>query len=337
MIKKVLIALGNYPTIEDEAREVLERTAKPDVAVGYLDEDDLIKRIEGANAVILGAPRLTRKVILAARKLEVICRRGIGVDNIDVKAASEQGVVVTNVPDILTPTVMEHAIMLMLAVSRKLVRADQSVRAGKWEKFDWVLNPELAGKTLGIVGLGSLGSALGNAARSSFGMRVLTNDNPHLKPDNVKEAGAKVVPFEELLRDSDYLVLTVPLTDETRGMIGERELRMMKRSSFLINVARGLLVDEVALYGALKDGTIAGAGLDVLERQPPEPDNPLLKLENVVLTPHCAGLTIETSRKLSLVCVEAITKLFKGEMPSPPVKVLNPDVARQYIAKSRRA
>lgn len=313
----------------------MEKVAKPDVAVGYLDEDELVERIEEANAVILGAPRLTRKVILAARRLEVICRRGIGVDNIDVKAASEQGVVVTNVPEILTPTVMEHAIMLMLAVSRKLVRADQSVRTGKWEKFDWVLNPELRGKTLGIVGLGSLGSALANVARSSFGMSVLTNDNPHLKPDNVKNAGAKVAPFEELLTNSDYLVLTVPLTEETRGIIGERELRMMKRSSFLINVARGLLVDEVALYRALKDGTIAGAGLDVLARQPPDPDDPLLRLENVVLTPHCAGLTIETSRKLSMVCVEAITKLFEGELPDPPVNVLNQEVARAYLARNR--
>ncbi len=314
----------------------MEKVAKPDVAVGYLDEDELIGRIEEANAVILGAPRLTRKVILAGRRLEVICRRGIGVDNIDVKAASERGVVVTNVPEVLTPTVVEHAIMLMLAVSRRVVRADLSVRTGKWEKFDWVLNPELRGKELGIVGLGSLGSALASVARSSFGMSILTNDNPHLKAENVKEAGAKAVPFEELLRNSDYLVLTVPLTEETRGMIGVRELRMMKRSSFLINVARGSLVDEVALYRALKDGTIAGAGLDVLVRQPPDPDNPLLKLENVVLTPHCAGLTIETSRKLSMLCVEAITKLFEGEMPSPPVKILNPDVAREYI-KSRRA
>ena len=284
----------------------------------------------------MGAPKITRRVVEAADHLEVIARRGIGVDNIDVGAASEKGVVVTNCPGVLSQTVAEHALLLMLGVSRRIAVADRAVRTGGWKEFDLTLTPEISGKTLGIIGMGSIGSLLAKIVKP-FAMRVLTNANAHLKPDRILEAGAEVVSLNELLAMSDYIILSLPLTPETKGMIGEKELALMKRSAFLINISRGLIIDEPALYRALHRKTIAGAGLDVLATQPPDPQNPLLGLDNVLFTPHCSGLTIETSLRLSLAVVDAITKLFRGEMPSAPVKVLNPDTARAYLPRVRAA
>ncbi len=287
------------------------------------------------SAVILGAPKLTRRVILAGEQLEIIARRGIGVDNIDIQAASEKGIVVTNVPDVLTPTVAEHAMLLMLGISRKIALADRAVRTGGWKEFDLVLNPELRGKTLGIIGLGSIGCRVSRIARDGFGMKIVTNRNPHLRMERARAVHAKVVSFDDLLKMSDYVLLAVPLSRESEGMIGERELSIMKTSAFLINMSRGKIIDEGALYRALRDKRIAGAGLDVLMKQPPYPDNPLLKLNDVLLTPHCAGLTIETSRELSFHCVKAIRALFSGRVPQKPVRILNPEVARRYVAKIR--
>jgi D-3-phosphoglycerate dehydrogenase len=318
MTRRVLVALGNYPTIEEKPKGLLSRVAQVEDAIGYLSEDDLVRRVKGVNAIILGAPRITRRVLEAADHLEVIARRGIGVDNIDVAAASEKGVVVTNCPDVLSQTVAEHALLLMLGISRRIVVADRAVRTGGWKEFDLTLTPEMSGKTLGIIGMGSIGSLLAQMVKT-FAMKVLTNENPHLKPDRIRAAGATVVSLRELLAESDYVVLSLPLTTETKGMIGEKELAGMKRSAFLINISRGLIVDEPALYRALLDKKIAGAGLDVLATQPPEPENPILKLDNALFTPHCSGLTIETSLRLSNAVVDAITRLFRGEMPTAPV------------------
>ncbi len=336
LTKRVLVALGNYPTIEDGPKSLLSKVAGVEDALGYLSEDDLVHRVKGVSAIILGAPRITRRVVEAADQLEVVARRGIGVDNIDVGAASEKGVVVTNCPDVLSQTVAEHALLLMLGVSRRIVVADRAVRTGGWKEFDLTLSPEISGKTLGIIGLGSIGSLLAEMVRP-FGMKILTNENPHLKAERVRKAGAVVVSMQELLGGSDYVVLALPLTAETRGMMGEKELAEMKRSAFLINISRGLIIDEPALYRALRDRTIAGAGLDVLATQPPDPQNPILMLENVLFTPHCSGLTVETSLRLSLAVVDGITKLFRGEMPTAPVRVLNPEIAREYLQSGRRA
>ena len=335
MEKKVLIALGNYPGMEEEAMEQLGRIAQIEIAPGIPSEDELKQYIRGASAVILGSPKLTRDVIYAAEKLEVIQRRGIGVDNIDVTAASERGVVVTNVLDTLSSTVAEHTILLMLGISRKIVQADRAVRKGGWNEFDQVLLPEISGKTLGILGFGSIGLAVAQAAKNGFGMRIATNDNPHLKRERAEKVAASVVSFEELLATADYLVVATPLTPETEGMIGERELGLMKPSSYIINVARGRIIDEASLFRALSEKRIAGAALDVFRKQPPDLDDPLLGLDNVLLTPHCAALTKENSRNLSNICVDALTRLFRGELPKAPVNLLNPRVAEEYLKRAR--
>ncbi len=334
MTKKILVALGPYPPIERAARVELEKFGQVDEVVGSLTEDDLVERIRDVNAVVLGAPKLTRKVILSANNLEVIARRGIGVDNIDLPAASEKGVVVTNCPGVLSSTVAEHTILLMLGISRKITVADRSVRTGRGKEFTSVLYSELTGKTLGVIGFGSIAIEVARIAKCAFRMKVITNDNRHIKRERVGMAGAELVnSLEELLRTSDYLVLTVPLSAETEGLIGEEQLNMMKPSSFFINVSRGKIVDEDALCVALQEHKIAGAALDVLVKQPPDPDNPLLKLDNVLFTPHCAALTIDTQRELSFACVEAISKLFSRELPDKPVNILNPEIASRYLER----
>jgi D-3-phosphoglycerate dehydrogenase len=335
MKKKVLIALGNYPGMEDEALERLGKIAQIEIAPGYPSEEGLKQYVREVSAVILGSPKLTRGVISAGERLEVIQRRGIGVDNIDVAAASERGVVVTNVLDTLSSTVAEHTILLMLGISRKIVQADEAVRKGGWNDFDRILYPEISGKTLGILGFGSIGLAVARAAKNGFGMVIVTNDNPHLRRERVEKVGARVVSFDELLATADYLVVATPLTPETEGMIGERELRLMKPASYIINVARGRIINEDSLLRALSEKRIAGAALDVFKKQPPDPDDPLLALDNVLLTPHSAALTKENSRNLSMICVDALTKLFSGELPAAPVNLLNPSVAEQYVKRVR--
>lgn len=333
--RRFLVAMGDIPPIHPDAIELLRKAGEVDVPTHLLPEDELVDRIKGVTAVFLGAPKLTRRVIQSADRLQIIARCGTGVDNIDIQTASERGVVVTNLLSMLARTVAEHTVLFMLAVTRELVVADRSVRTGHWKDFARIGHPEIYGKTLGIVGLGSIGGEVAEMARKAFHMRILTNENPHLKPDRVRKAAARVVPMEELLATSDYVVLSVPLTEETEKMIGEKELGTMKRTSYLINVARGKIVDQDALYRALKEERIAGAALDVLAKQPPDPGDPLMALDNVVFTPHCAAITNETGREASLLIVRAALDLLRGKLPRYPVNLLNPVVARKFVRNNQ--
>ncbi len=329
--KRFLVAMGDIPPIHPDAIEVLRRTGEVDVPRHLLSEDELVERIKGVTAIFLGAPKLTRRVIQSADRLEVIARCGTGVDNIDIQTATEKGVVVTNLLSMLARTVAEHTILFMLAITREIVVADRSVRTGHWKDFARIGHPEIYGKTVGIVGLGSIGVEVAEMAGRAFGMRILTNENPHLKPERVSRAGARVVAMDDLLSTSDYVVLSVPLNKETEKMIGEKELGLMKKTAYLINVARGKIVDQEALYRALSERRIAGAALDVLVKQPPDPGDPLVGLDNVVFTPHCAAITNETGREASMLIVQAALGLLEGELPKYPVNVLNPNVAREFV------
>ncbi len=222
-------------------------------------------------------------------------------------------------------------------VTRDVAVADRSVRTGKWKDFAKVPHHEIYGKTIGIVGFGGIGVAVAEMARNGFGMKVMTNQNSHLKPERVARTGAMVVSLDQLLKESDYVVLSVPLNSESEGMIGERELSLMKPTSYLINVARGKVVDQPALYRALAERRIAGAGLDVLAKQPPDPDEPLLKLDTVLFTPHDAAITIETGREASVMIARSILDLLHGTMPKYPVNVLNPPVAEAYVKRTGSA
>jgi phosphoglycerate dehydrogenase-like enzyme len=330
-MKRILVAMGDIPPPHQEGIDLLRTELEVEVATHLLTEDELVQRIGKFNIVWLGAPKLTRRVILAADNLEIISRGGIGVDNIDIPTASERGVVVTNVLDTLSKTVAEHTFMFILGITRDIGVADRSVRSGSWKEFAKISHHEIFGKTIGIVGFGGIGVAVAEMAKGGFGMKVLTNQNTHLKPDKVARTGVEVVPLERLLRESDYVVLSVPLNSESEGMIGEKELALMKPTSYLINVARGKVVDQKALYAALAEKRIAGAGLDVLAKQPPDPEDPLLKLDNVLFTPHDAAITIETGREASVLIARSILDLLHGTLPKYPLNILNPSVADAYV------
>ena len=332
-MKRILAAMGDIPPPHNDGLDLLRTEMEVVVATHLLTEDELVEIIKEFNVVLLGAPKLTRRVLLAADKLEIISRGGIGVDNIDIPTASEKGIVVTNVLDTLSKTVAEHTFMFMLGITRDIAVADRSVRTGKWKDFAKIPHHEIYGKTLGVIGFGGIGVAVAEMGKKGFGMRVLTNQNPHLKPERVAKTGAEVVSLDQLLSDSDYVVLSVPLNTESEGMIGQRELGLMKPTSYLINVARGRVVDQPALYRALSERRIAGAALDVLVKQPPDADEPLLKLDNVIFTPHDAAITIETGREASLIIARSILDLLHGRMPKYPVNVLNPQVAEAYVKR----
>jgi len=324
--KKILIALGEVPPLHGDAKQLLSEVAEINEIVPFVSEDRLIELASDVDAIMVAAPHITRRLIEASNRLRIIARLGTGIDNIDIEAATEKGILVTNLPGMFSETVGEHALLLMLAVSRKLILADRAAREGRWNEFHMVPRTELFEKTLGVIGFGGLGSAIAEKCIAAFKMKVLTNSNNHLKHELVRKVGANVTSLEELLRLSDYVVLCLPLNDETKKSFGKREFELMKSSAILINVSRGGILDEDALYEALHDEKIAGAGLDVLAKEPPEHDNPLLKMDSVIFTPHCSGITRESSRRVSLLCAQAVMDYFEGKLPKPPVNIVNPKV-----------
>lgn len=277
-------------------------------------------------ALILLSDRIDREVLEKAWKLKVISTMSAGYDHIDLKEATARGVYVTNVPSVLTDAVAEFALALLFSVARRIVEADRFLRRGFW-KIAWspmfMLGPEISGKTLGIIGLGAIGKAVAMRARG-LNMRVVYFSRTR-KPDVEAELGISYRPLNELLSESDFILLSTALTPETVRMIGERELRSMKSSSYLINISRGAVVEEKALVKALKEGWIAGAALDVFEKEPIDPDNPLISMDNVVLTPHMASATFEARRRLAEKAAENILSVLRGEAPP---SLLNPEVIK---------
>lgn len=257
---------------------------------GAEDEAELIRRIGAATAVIniRAYSKFTAPVLDACPQLRIISIWGTGTDNVDLEACGTRNVTVANTPGVNAHSVAEHTLALMLAVTRGIPAMDAAVRAGQWPRR---LLTQLEGRTLGLVGLGAIGSRVAELARP-FGMRVLAST---WGPDNGRAAvlGARHVPLEQLLRESDIVSLHMRLTAETRGILGRSQLALMKPSAFLINTARAALVDRDAMLAALQTGTIAGAGLDVFHQEPLATDDPLLSLPNVVLTPHDSGMTPE--------------------------------------------
>jgi glyoxylate reductase len=262
----------------------------------------------------------------SAPRLRIISQYAVGYDNIDVKAATERGIYVTNTPGVLTETVADFTMALMMAIARRVVEADKYIRQGKW-KVGWhplyFLGTDLYGATLGIVGLGRIGSAVARRAKG-FDMKILYYDV--VRRENLeKELGAKFVDLDTLLKESDFVTLHVPLTPKTKDLIGERELKLMKPTAYLINTSRGKVVDEKALIKALKEGWIAGAALDVFYQEPTPPDNPLLELDNVVVAPHIASASLETRSRMAEIVAENLIAFKEGKKPPT---LVNPDVMK---------
>ncbi|MEM3693879.1 MAG: hydroxyacid dehydrogenase [Candidatus Bathyarchaeia archaeon] len=278
-----------------------------------ISKEDLIERVREADILVIrGRTRVTSDVIKAARRLKAIIRAGSGIDNVDLEAAFEKGIYVLNAAEASADSVAEFTIGLMIALARRIPFLNESMRKGSWLK-DRGMGIELKGKTLGIVGLGRIGSRVARIAKA-IGMKVLAYD-PYVSREKASELEVELVGLETLLRSSDFISLHVPLTKETWRLIGKRELQLMKPSSFLINTARGGIVDEEALERALKGGKLAGAALDVFQVEPPSLSKGLLDLDSVILTPHIGGFTREAQGRIATCIIEDIKRMIRGEEP----------------------
>ncbi len=301
----------------DEERTVLDPIGAELVLEHARAEDELIAVGRGADALLVQYGRITARVIDALDGCRAIVRYGVGVDQVNIPAATRRGIWVCNVPDYGTDEVSDHAVTLLLASARKLVPMANSVQAGHWDVNEFKPIGRLRGRTLGVIGLGRIGSLVAHKAQA-FGLRVIASD-PHRSTDYFAERDVESVVLDRLLAESDFVSVNAPLTDETRHLIGERALGLMKPSAILVNTARGGLVDGAALARALREGQIAGAALDVTEQEPIPSGDPLLGLVNCVLTPHAAWYSEEASRALKTMAAEEVARILQGQPPRCPV------------------
>jgi D-3-phosphoglycerate dehydrogenase len=302
----------------DERFEV--RTASdPSVAT-------VIREIEGVEGVVVRTAPFPREIIEAATCLKVIGRHGVGVDNIDVQAATEKGIAVVYTPNATTTSVVEMTLTMLGALAKQLCIRDRATREGGWEIRNSYSSVDLDGKMLGLIGLGRIGSLVARRVSSAFGMKVIVFD-PYITPEKAAELDVTLVrDMDDIFRQADVVSLHTPLTPETRGLVNAARLRLMKPSAFLLNLSRGEVVEEKALYEALKTGKIAGAGLDVYDPEPPVAGNPLFGLDNVIFSPHCATLTQECVIRMATGAAEGVVDVLSGKIPP---FVVNPEVFKK--------
>jgi D-3-phosphoglycerate dehydrogenase len=309
--------------LEDTVEELDKVGAKLEFLPSIDDEDEIIRRTPGADGIIVSESPFTRKVLSAMEQCKVVLRTGVGFDVIDVPAATELGIAVVNIPDMWTREVANQAMALMLACNRKVVNLDSSIRSDTWTpRPPYDVGP-LHGETMGILGLGRIGSAFARRAKG-FELNVIAYD-PYVSDAAFAERGVTRVSFDELLSQSDYISIHTPLTDETRHIMNEEAFSKMKPNAYLINTSRGPVVDEAALIKALDEGWIAGAGLDVLEKEPPDPDNPLLEMANVVISPHSGHYSEESMRIRPRRYGSEVSRVLSG---IKPLNLVNPEVLK---------
>jgi lactate dehydrogenase-like 2-hydroxyacid dehydrogenase len=313
--------------MEAEARTILERVAT--VVTSPTERElpvaDLACRVADCEAIIpMGAHPIPETILAAAPCLRIVAVAAVGYNIVDVSAATRRGVLVTNTPDVLTETTADMAWALMLGVARRLPESDRFIRDGKWTGVYWsqLMGTDVHGATLGIVGLGRIGQAIARRGQG-FGMRVLYH-NRKRDPEAERNLGVEYRTKTDLLREADFVVLSVPLSPETRRSIGAAELALMKSTAFLVNVARGPVVDEAALVEALRAGRIAGAGLDVFEEEP-KVHAGLLGLENLALTPHIGSASHATRLKMATRAAENCVAALEGHRPP---NLVNPEAWR---------
>lgn len=329
MTPKVLVTRRAYP----EAITFLQQQAEVD----YNDSDDilspaaLIERARGKHAIVSQlVDKFTPDLIAQLdQSVRVISNIAVGYDNIDLAAASARGIVATNTPGVLTDTTADFAFALLMAAARRMVEAHQFVESRQWKRWsiDMLAGQDIHHRTLGILGMGRIGQAVARRG-IGFSMRVLYNDGAMLPPQQERELNATFVPKEQVLRESDFVSVHVPLTDETRHLIGEAELRMMKPTAILINTSRGPVIDEAALAKALRENVIGAAGLDVFEREP-EIHSDLYGCVNAILAPHIASASVDTRRNMSMLAAKNAAAALEGRRPA---NLLNPDAWRGLAA-----
>ena len=310
-MNKVLVTARAFGRFSREPYNIIEKfggVVVPNPWAGQkLAEAQLLTLVGDIDALICGEDEVTAKVIDAAGQLKVISKFGVGVDKIDVAAATVRGIAVCNTPGANSESVADMAFCLLLGAARQLPRTDADVRKGLWQS---IIGCELYQKTIGIVGLGKVGKAVARRAKG-FSMRVLGFD---AYPDAKWAAseGVSLVPVDTLLREADFVSLHLPSLPTTRGFIGDKELAIMKTTAYLINTARGDIIDEEALYAALRDGKLAGAGLDVFAQEPPSRSSPLLGLPNVVLAPHISAHTVEAINNMGVMSAQNAVDFLGG-------------------------
>lgn len=309
-MKKVLLTQEIHPS----GRKLLEGKCKIVVAPDTTQKT-LIEYAEDADAIILrSASKATQEVMDNAKNLKVISRTGMGVDNIDVKAATERGIMVCNTPRVNNLSVCEHAIGMILHLAKQLSLMDNAVRSGNWAIRNANIGIELEGKTLGVVAMGDIGSLVAEKCYHGLGMKILAFD-PFVK-DKFKNSEYEFCDtLERMFKESDFITIHCPYNSNTKGMITKELIFSMKPTAYLINCARGGVIDEKALIDALREKRIAGAGIDVYSQEPPEMDNELFKMENVLLSPHSAGMTKEATARMAIGAAKAVIDFIEGKMP----------------------
>jgi len=319
--RKVLVA----DKLSEEGINLLQKELEVEVRTG-LKEDELVKIIKNYDALIVrSATKVTRRIIENSY-LKVIGRAGVGVDNIDVDAATERGILVVNAPFSNTIAACELTLGLMFSLVRNIPQANQSIKEGKWEKNKF-LGLELYKKTLGVIGLGRIGKEVAIRAKG-LGMNVVGYD-PYIAKSTAAQIKIKMANLDELLKVSDIITLHTPLTKDTYHLIDFREFEIMKKGVYIINCARGGIINERALYDNLINQKVAGCALDVFENEPPE-DNPLLKLPNVIATPHIGASTKEAQKMVSIEIAEEVIKALKGEPVRSCVNALTNSLQKEY-------
>lgn len=319
----VLVARAVFPDIVDRLRVHFDVEDNP--ADHIFSKPELIGRLQGkAGAFITGSERIDAEVLAANPQLRAVCNMAVGYNNIDVDACNARGVLATNTPDVLTETTADFGFALMMAAARRMAESEHFLRRGEWTRwaYDMFTGSDVHGATLGILGMGRIGQAIARRGALGFGMKVIYHNRSRLAPGQEAPIGARYVSKEELLRESDHLVLVVPYSAASHHAIGAAELAQMKPTATLTNVARGGVVDDAALAAALRARTIAAAALDVFEGEPkvhPE----LLTVPNIVLTPHIASATVATRRAMADLAVDNLIAALTGAVPPTPV---NPQV-----------
>lgn len=318
---KVLVTDYVWPSTEPE-RKVLSEIGATIIEAPDQEEDTLIALASDADAIMTCFAQVTAGVVRAAKDCVVISRYGVGVDNIAVDVATELGIPVTYVPDYCVDEVSDHVMALLLTWNRQVLFYDQIAKRGEWSGVASPVTLErLRGKNIGVLGLGRIGLSV-SAKAKAFGLNVFGYD-PYLAKDSVIPEYITIRDFDGLLAESDYITVHTPLNDGTVGLISDREFDLMKPSAYLINCARGPIIDESALYNALKSNSICGAGLDVMEQSEPARHDRMFELDNVIITPHVAFLSRDSVYELEVRTAQATRDVMKGKMPE---FLVNPDV-----------
>jgi gluconate 2-dehydrogenase len=325
MKAKILVARAVFPEILEHLQPHFDVSSNQDDDI--FTPEQLIDRLKGkAGAMITGSERIDAQLLAACPQLKAVCNIAVGFNNIDVPACTARGVLATNTPDVLTETTADFGFALMMAAARRMSEAERSLRRGEWTRWslDMFAGAEVHGSTLGILGMGRIGRAIAKRGALGFGMKVIYHNRSRLAPELEAEAGARYVDKATLLREADHLVIVLPYSPEAHHTIAAAELKQMKRSATLTNIARGGVVDDVALAEALRARTIAAAGLDVFEGEP-QLHPGLLDLPNVVLTPHIASATMGTRMAMARLAADNLIAALCGGKPPTP---LNPQVLK---------